>query len=59
MQKDRKIGSGHWRGCHSFKDIVCDGDAVFEGKRNGCLRMGGTYWYYVCKSIHVGFVCPC
>ena len=49
MQKDKASGSLDWRGCHSFTDIVCDGDAL-EGnsvKRDGGLRMGGTYWYFV------------
>ncbi|MCJ1377823.1 hypothetical protein MMC17_000919 [Xylographa soralifera] len=47
MQKDPRTGSGHWRGCHSFTNIVCDGDTVkpTDG-RNGGLMMGGTYWYY-------------
>ncbi|MCJ1434187.1 hypothetical protein MMC27_003554 [Xylographa pallens] len=47
MQKDPRTGSGHWRGCHSFTNIVCDGDTVKPGDgRNGGLKMGGTYWYY-------------
>ncbi|MCJ1395481.1 hypothetical protein MMC18_008367 [Xylographa bjoerkii] len=47
MQKDPRTGSGHWRGCHSFTNIVCDGDAVKPADgRDGGLKMGGTYWYY-------------
>ena len=50
MQRDRSSGGQDWRGCHSFTDIVCDGDALddAEVKRDGGLKMGGTYWYYVC-----------
>jgi len=43
------MGRGHWRGCHSFTDIICDGDRLkADDGRNGGLKMGGTYWYYVC-----------
>ncbi|KAN0079571.1 hypothetical protein V8E54_004785 [Elaphomyces granulatus] len=47
MKQDKRIGAGHWRGCHTFTDIVCDGttDGWSPG-RNGGLKMGGTYWYY-------------
>lgn len=50
MQRDRSSGNCDWRGCHSFTGIVCDGDALAsnEVKRDGGLKMGGTYWYYVC-----------
>ncbi|KAI4129592.1 MAG: hypothetical protein LQ338_002166 [Usnochroma carphineum] len=47
LQKDRQAGPGQWRGCHSFKNIVCDGRYVDTlGSRNGGLKMGGTYWYF-------------
>ncbi len=48
MEKDVQRGHGYWFGCHSFKNIICDGDPGqdLEG-RDGGLRMGGTYWYYV------------
>lgn len=47
MQRDSRVGSEHWRGCHSFKNIICDGnlDSV-GGSRDGGLKMGGTYWYF-------------
>ena len=46
MQKDPRTGGGHWRGCHSFTNIVCDGDVINAADgRNGGLKMGGTYWY--------------
>lgn len=50
MQRDKSVSSRNWRGCHSFSDIVCDGDIVaMDGStRSGGLQMGGTYWYYVC-----------
>lgn len=49
MKKDSNAGSGHWRGCHSFTNIVCDGETVenADSARNGALKMGGRYWYYV------------
>ena len=48
LERDLRMGRGHWRGCHSFKDITCDGDTERSvQRRNGGLRMGGTYWYFV------------
>ena len=48
LQRDPKLGKGRWRGCHSFTDIICDGDDVHPyRKRNGGLLEGGRYWYYV------------
>ncbi|KAE8367149.1 hypothetical protein BDV27DRAFT_79898 [Aspergillus caelatus] len=47
MEHDRRIGPGHWRGCHSFTSIICDGTPKNIGSsRSGGLKMGGTYWYY-------------
>ncbi|KAL8646063.1 MAG: hypothetical protein Q9210_006347 [Variospora velana] len=47
LQKDRQAGPGHWRGCHAFKNIVCDGHHLNpSATRNGGLKMGGTYWYF-------------
>lgn len=48
MKRDSRRGWGHWAGCHKFRDIICDGDASgMHEKRDGGLKMGGTYWYYV------------
>jgi len=49
MRRDERTSKDRWRGCHTFKDIVCDGETVESGdkSRDGGLRMGGTYWYYV------------
>ena len=48
MEKDSRVGEGHWRGCHTFTDIVCDGPTNNPSPaRSGGLKMGGTYWYYV------------
>ena len=48
MERDSRMGPGHWRGCHSFKNITCDGEARNLGQsRHGGLKMGGKYWYYV------------
>ncbi|KIW88241.1 uncharacterized protein Z519_11352 [Cladophialophora bantiana CBS 173.52] len=47
MQRDTRTGPEHWSGCHSFSNIICDGDAKGNGlPRQGGLKMGGTYWYY-------------
>lgn len=47
MERDRRRGRGVWTGCHTFHDIICDGDerGIHE-KRAGGLKMGGTYWYF-------------
>ncbi|KAL8799410.1 MAG: hypothetical protein Q9200_007546, partial [Gallowayella weberi] len=47
LERDRQVGSGHWRGCHSFRNITCDGSHLdVTERRDGGLKMGGTYWYY-------------
>ncbi|CRG89438.1 hypothetical protein PISL3812_06474 [Talaromyces islandicus] len=47
MEQDKRTGSGHWRGCHTFTDIICDGSSTSQSPgRTGGLKMGGTYWYY-------------
>ncbi|KAL4941377.1 hypothetical protein BDV06DRAFT_4769 [Aspergillus oleicola] len=47
MERDQRVGAGHWRGCHTFTNITCDGPANNAVcARNGGLKMGGTYWYY-------------
>ncbi|KAL6720544.1 hypothetical protein ACLMJK_002468 [Lecanora helva] len=44
---DKDNHTGHWRGCHAFENIICDGVTLdASSSRNGGLRMGGTYWYY-------------
>jgi hypothetical protein len=49
MDRDIRRDRGQWRGCYSFKDIICDGDAGgVIPKRNGGLKMGQVYYYYVC-----------
>lgn len=47
MERDARRDPGQWRGCYSFKDIVCDDDSGAGLKRNGGLKMGHTYYYYV------------
>ena len=49
MKRDSRLGAEHWTGCYNFENIICDGHAeqIF-GTRQGGLKMGGTYWYYVC-----------
>jgi hypothetical protein len=72
MQRDIRRGRDQWRGCYSFRDIVCDDVSVsasatcagvglgagtssslgtrpsYPVKRHGGLKMGHTYYYYVC-----------
>ncbi|KAJ5551843.1 hypothetical protein N7461_006541 [Penicillium sp. DV-2018c] len=45
MERDRRVGPGHWRGCHTFTDMMGDGPDKTQW-RTGGLKMGGTYWYY-------------
>ena len=47
MERDIRRDRGQWRGCHSFKDIICDGDDGHSTSRDGGLKMGQTYYYYV------------
>ncbi|KAJ5491353.1 hypothetical protein N7539_002920 [Penicillium diatomitis] len=47
MERDRRMGPGQWRGCHTFTDILSDGSTSDRSKwRTGGLKMGATYWYY-------------
>ncbi|KAF3343801.1 hypothetical protein HYQ45_003505 [Verticillium longisporum] len=46
MERDIRRDRGQWRGCYSFKDIVCDDDNGACRKRNGGLKMGHKYYYY-------------
>ncbi|KAH8731641.1 hypothetical protein GQ44DRAFT_767492 [Phaeosphaeriaceae sp. PMI808] len=47
LELDARRGRNYWRGCFTFSNIICDGDlAELSPKRNGLLKMGGTYWYY-------------
>ncbi|KAJ5747073.1 uncharacterized protein N7511_008769 [Penicillium nucicola] len=45
MERDKRVGPGHWKGCHTFTDIIGDGPDKSQW-RTGGLKMGGTYWYY-------------
>lgn len=47
LERDRRAGRGHWRGCHTFRNITCDGEGRTIDGRDGGLKMGGTYWYFV------------
>ncbi|OOQ87763.1 hypothetical protein PEBR_16425 [Penicillium brasilianum] len=47
MERDRRVGPGQWRGCHTFTDIIGDGPPGDKSQwRTGGLKMGATYWYY-------------
>ncbi|KXG46365.1 uncharacterized protein PGRI_052210 [Penicillium griseofulvum] len=45
MERDKRVGPGHWKGCHTFTDMIGDGPDKTQW-RTGGLKMGGTYWYY-------------
>jgi hypothetical protein len=48
LKLDSRRGHNLWQGCFTFSDIICDGDLnSLSPKRDGLLKMGGTYWYYV------------
>jgi hypothetical protein len=48
LELDARRGRNYWQGCFTFSDIICDGDLEkLVPKRDGPLKMGGTYWYYV------------
>ncbi|USP80182.1 hypothetical protein yc1106_07456 [Curvularia clavata] len=47
LELDSRGGRNIWKGCFTFSDIICDGDLSQQTpKRDGPLKMGGTYWYY-------------
>ncbi|KAB5557939.1 hypothetical protein GE09DRAFT_1221078 [Coniochaeta sp. 2T2.1] len=46
MERDTRRNRGQWRGCHSFNNIICDGDNGYSPSRDGGLKMGETYYYY-------------
>ncbi|KAJ9132551.1 hypothetical protein NKR23_g11151 [Pleurostoma richardsiae] len=46
MERDMRRDPGQWKGCYSFKDIICDGDRGASSRRNGGLKMGETYYFY-------------
>ncbi|KAK4248376.1 hypothetical protein C7999DRAFT_31140 [Corynascus novoguineensis] len=46
MERDSRRDRGQWKGCYSFKDITCEGEAGSIPKRDGGLKMGHTYYYF-------------
>ncbi|KAI0902461.1 hypothetical protein F4806DRAFT_39827 [Annulohypoxylon nitens] len=46
MERDARRARSQWRGCHTFNNIICDGDQITNQKRSGGLKMGQTYYYY-------------
>ena len=52
MERDTRRASGQWRGCYAFEGITCDGDGESRPKRTGGLKMGQTYYYYVCMLVN-------
>jgi hypothetical protein len=54
LKKDSQ--TGNWRCCHAFENIVCDGVTLeTSASRDGGLKMGGTYWYYVSSRPALAF----
>jgi hypothetical protein len=51
MERDSRRARGQWRGCYTFKDITCEGDSGSIPKRDGGLKMGHTYYYYVSNPL--------
>ncbi|KAL2124064.1 hypothetical protein VTJ04DRAFT_429 [Mycothermus thermophilus] len=47
MERDTRRDRGQWRGCYTFQDATREDDAGNVPKRNGGLKMGNTYYYYV------------
>ncbi|ESZ93523.1 hypothetical protein SBOR_6104 [Sclerotinia borealis F-4128] len=46
MERDSRRSREQWRGCHTFDDIICDGDGSSLMRRAGGLKMASTYYYY-------------
>ncbi|KAK0384846.1 hypothetical protein NLU13_7324 [Sarocladium strictum] len=48
MERDVRRGQGHWKGCYSFRNMVCDENNISgsQSRRDGGLKMGHTYYYY-------------
>ncbi|KAF2149888.1 hypothetical protein K461DRAFT_323406 [Myriangium duriaei CBS 260.36] len=47
LRRDFSRGKGTWAGCHTFDNIVFDGDTLDWSKpRIGALKQSGRYWYY-------------
>lgn len=48
MKHDTRRGRGRWKGCYSLKENdQSTAGANRNTKRNGGLKMGNTYYYYV------------
>ena len=47
MERDSRRDRGQWKGCYAFSNITCDDDSGVGPARDGGLKMGNTYHYYV------------
>lgn len=47
MERDSRRDRRQWRGCYVFKDVIYDGERPGSSRRNGGLKMGQPYYYYV------------
>lgn len=47
MERDSRRDRGQWKGCYSFRGITCDDARGVGPARDGGLKMGSTYHYYV------------
>lgn len=51
MERDSRRDRGQWKGCYAFKNITCDDDRGVGPPRDGGLKMGNTYHYYVSRKL--------
>jgi hypothetical protein len=47
MERDSRRDRGQWKGCHAFEDATSAGQGDISQSVRG-LKMGQTYYYYVC-----------
>ena len=59
MERDSRRDRGQWKGCYAFNNITCDDDRGVGPARDGGLKMGNTYHYYVSPSLLPIFFAPC
>jgi hypothetical protein len=53
MERDTRRVRGQWRGCHSFREDPHLTRTGADVRKDGGLRMGQTYYYYVCALLLV------
>ena len=48
MERDARRDRGQWKGCYNLSGLADDR----AGSRDGGLKMGNTYYYYVSARPH-------